>query len=698
MATCPDSATSRAPDIVQVVRPGVSVLLLVVATAGLLPGAMTWGTSFLPFLPGLPTWAAVAWPLLILLLVWTPLSGRLGSLLIGRLEPLILGRPSLAYGLIPVLGMVAAWLLRARTPLLGDGVLVVNLLGDGVRHHGFDFMAFHLHARLAQFLGLTTASQANQMLSATSVLTGGFFLAAAAWSARVLTRRPGEGVLLYGLLVLAAPWQLFLGYAECYSQLAVCLLLALVNLLREREGDGRLITASRWYAAALFWHLNALFLAPLMLGVALAGGGEGTPRWRRVVTVVLPSLGALALGALLLTTAGGVRTVLVDDFLAPQAGRRLFNALGGERGLVDWRLWKDLLNLALLLVPVPLVLLLATRVAGRQPRTGRLAWGGVGLGVVAVLLNMKLGVVRDWDLLAAHAVVVTLAAFAASRASALPAVLVGVVWLAGLGLNLPWFVINAVPDAARSRLVAVTADLPAYPRALALEDLGQRARDAGDLDRSVEAYRMAAAACPQHARFQVLYGQARYRRGEYQLAIGPLRHALELDPDNLLTHRMLLMSLTRLQRLEAALPHARALAGTREEDWQVARAHGALAEQVGTREEAMEAYLRAWKLAPERTELAVRSGDLGLLTGRLDWAEQMFRRVLARDPAHSRARLGLARALWAQELEAASPDLRRLSEVDRLLTDLVVPESEVVQVASWRDEVRRRLRTAAVGD
>jgi Flp pilus assembly protein TadD len=317
---------------------------------------------------------------------------------------------------------------------------------------------------------------------------------------------------------------------------------------------------------------------------------------------------------------------------------------------------------------------------------------------VALLLNMKLGVVRDWDLLAAHASVVTLAAFAASRAAALPSAVIGVVWLASVGLNLPWFVVNVVPDAARSRLVAVTADLPAYPRALAFEDLGQQARDTGDLERSVEAYRMAAVACPQHARFHVLHGQALFRLSEYQLAIGPLRHALSLDPDNLLTHRMLLMSLTRLQRPEAALPHARALAGTHQEDWQVARAHGALAEQVGTPDEAMEAYLRAWKLAPERTELAVRSGELGLVAGRVEWAEQVFRRVLARDPGHGQARLGLARSLWSQVVAVALPDLERLGEVDRLLTDVAVPEAEATQVASWRDDVRERLRLAAAGD
>ncbi len=514
MPTRHDPATSPEPGFGRVLRPGLSLLLLASAVAGLWPGAATWGLSFLPFVPTLPAWMSVAWPLLLAVLLWTPLSRRLGRLLLDRVEPLILGRAWVADGVLPLVGVGLAWWLRARTPLLGDGVLLTNLLGEGTRHHGFDFMAFHLHARLVQALGVATTAGAQQLLAATSLLTGGLFLAAAAWSSRALARRRGDGVLLYGLLVLAAPWQLFLGYAECYAQLAVCLLLAMVALLREREGDGRLLTASLWYAAAVFWHLNALFLAPLLLWAALAGGAESGSRGRRLLTVGLPPLAAIALGAVLLLSAGPASTVLADDFLAPQAGRRLLNGLGGERGLVDWRLWKDVLNLALLLVPVPVVMLVIRRTAWRQPPARVFVVGGAWLGAVALLLNLKLGVVRDWDLLAGQAVVVTLAAFAGSRASSLSAAAVGMVWLAGFGLSLPWFVVNAVPDAARARLIAVTADLPAYPRGLALEDLGRQARDTGDLDGAVEAYRLAAAACPQLARFPAVArsGPLRARR------------------------------------------------------------------------------------------------------------------------------------------------------------------------------------------
>ena len=161
---------------------------------------------------------------------------------------------------------------------------------------------------------------------------------------------------------------------------------------------------------------------------------------------------------------------------------------------------------------------------------------------------------------------------------------------------------------------------------------------------------------------------------------------------------MLLMSLARLGRPAAALPHARALAGTGAEDWQVARAHGALAEQVGAPEEAMDAYLRAWKLAPDHLELAIRSGELGLAAGRLAWAEQAFRMVLARDALAPQARLGLAKALWAQDTGSSAPDQRRLDEVDRLLTDLTVPESEAVQLASWQLAVRTRRQSAALAE
>lgn len=684
------------------IRPLASALLFLVAVASCWPGPFTWGVALLPCFPGLPTWLAVAWPLLFLGLLWTPLVPRIGAGLVAAVDPYLQKR-LVAMVLLPLLGTALAWAVRARTPLLGDGVLISGLLGDGTLHHGFDFMAYHLHVRLAGALGVDDLLSGWQLLTYTSLATGLAYLVTVGWSARALAHRPGEALLLWVLLVVAASWQLFLGYAECYAQLTVCLLLTVVALVREREGRGRLRTVGLWFGAALFWHLNAVFLAPLLVTVALAGGPEGQPRWHRTWLVAWPAMVALGLGAgLLLTTGAPMREVLIDDFTAPQQGRRLFNALTGSRGLADWRLWKDVMNLMLLLVPVPLVLLVA---AGRRTGSAATRWligGAAGLLAVALLLHLKLGLVRDWDLLAGHAVLVTLAAFTAVRRVVDVTRLVGCVVMLSLALAAPWFAVNANAEVAVARQLVATADLPPYPRGLAMEDLGRWSRERGDVDLAARAYRLAAVAAPGHGRFGILHGQALYEKGDLNAAVGALRRAVAGDPDNLLAHRMLLMCLTDLKRPEAALPHARALAEGGDGDWQVARAHGVIAEQLGLNAEAQAAYTRAWRLAPARVELAVRAGELALAAGRPAEGEELLRAVLAREPRDPAARMNLARLLWVRETEATRPDQPRIQEVLNLLDNVDHASVTREMLDGWRQAVRDRLgavgQTGPAGD
>ena len=693
------NAPVHAPDTAEFDLPGrrlrllASVPLALHAFGGLLPGPLAWAVNHHAYASWPPPLGA-AWAVLLIVLIWSPAGARLGAWLVGRVEPVLLGRPLVALLLVPLAGMAGFWLVRARTPLLGDGMLLSQLLAQGDVQHGFDFMAYHVHARLVQLFAVETPAQARSLLAITSIVTGGAYLAAAGWAARALARRPGEGVLLWGLLVIAAPLQLFLGYVECYAQLAVCLVLFGASLLRYLDGRGSLLAASAWFAGALFWHLNALFVAPLLLAAALRDptGRGGWPQ--RLATVAWPSLAALAAAWSLLAAAGLDAGELVAAFVEPQRGRRLLNAFSGPRGLTDWRLWKDVGNLALLLVPVPLALLVARGRGDRSPAARLLTAGAVWLLVLAVILHLKLGVARDWDLFAGHALLVALAAFATVRGVANLPIVVGVVWLAGLGLLVPWVAVNADDDAGARRAVSVTADLPPYPRGLVLEDLGRWYREEGDLAAAADAYRDAAAANPAHARFHLLHGQLRCEREEYALAIGPLRRALSLDPDDPLTHRMLLLALSSLGRSEAALAHARALAGTTAEDFAVARAHGLLAEQTGVLDEALAAYARALRLAPDRHELIVRIGALELAAGRPARAEAAYREAITRLPTSPQARLGLARALWSREQAADAPDAARLEELLGLLDSFTVDAAEAAELDDWRRAVRERLRAA----
>jgi tetratricopeptide (TPR) repeat protein len=596
---------------------------------------MLWGVNHLAFLPVSP-WVAVLWPLVgVALIWWTSTSIPLHRFGL-RTGSVMLGRPAVAYGLLPCLGAGVFWLLRTRTQYLGDGALLAIRLAQGQIAHGFDFTAYRLHAWLMTLLNLSTESGAVTVLAVTSVVTGGIYLAAAAWTVRRLDTDPARRLALYGLLIFAAPTQLFLGYAECYAQLAVALLLFAATLLLHLRGELALAWPAGWFAVGLFFHLDALFLAPVLLAAAVRGRQE---RARRLIIAISPSGLALALAMGVALVGGEGPGDLVRGILASVEARPLL--IGPA---YDWRLGKDVVNLVLLLVPAPLALLLTCRGGDSAAKLLKAAAGWLLL--LACTLRLHLGVVRDWDLLAAPTVIVALAAIAAEAAPAnrrWPGPL-GAAAVTAFFLAVPWFVMNALPSASSARTVRITEDLPAYPRAVALEVLGRWHRDHGDLPRAVEFYRAAAAACPARVQFPLVYGQALYQAGKVELSLAPLRQATALAPANPAPLRSLVLSLIALDRLDEALRQARRLDDLPHADAAASQMHGELAARAGAIDEAVAAYLRAMRKDQNRFALMARIGDLELARSQYARAVHAYRLLLEKDPSSVAGRSGLATA------------------------------------------------------
>ena len=692
----PARASATAPSAPPGLRAWLSLPLVIMLAGTLLPGPWLWSADHLAYL-ALPRWLAVLWPLAALAALWSPAADRGGAWLVRTAEPALLGRPAVAYAVIPLGGAILCWLVRAATPLLGDGLLIASMLSEGDRFHGFDFLSFHLHARLVALLGIGDLAAALRLLALTSALTGAAYLAAAAWSSRRLARRPGEAILLFGLLLLAAPLLLFCGYAECYAQLAVCLLLAGSCLRLYLDGRGSLLAAAAWFAAGLFWHLNALLLAPVLVAAAVwpARRDGAAAVARRLATVAWPSLLALALAAAVLGLGGYERGAVVDDFFTLHPDRPLLNTLTGPRGLTDWRLWKDLANLALLLAPVPVVLLAAGLRRRRATAAAViLAGGALWVLLLAAVINLKLGPVRDWDLLAGQAVLAALAAGAAWQARELDERarhgLVGAALIAALAVTAPWIALNASETAASRRLEQVTVDLPGYPRSLAMEDLARWRREQGDLAGALAAYREAAAASPRHARFQLLVGQVLFNLQRHEEARAALARSLELDPDNRLTRKMMVLCLHALGRDREALDRARELVAGGPLDAETAALHGEMAETVGLVDEAVAAYVEAVRRAPERLDLMLRIGELELTAQRPGRAAYAYRQVLRQDPRLAAARLGLAKSLWQEAQADSTADQDRLREIRGLLEGLEDAGVDAASLEAWRAAIDAR--------
>lgn len=694
-------------------------LLLLQLAGSFLPAPWLWGINHLAWSP-LPVKLLV--PLTGLVLVWTPLGRRLGHWLTDRTEPFLLESRRAAYFAVPIWGAGTFWLLRDRTHLLGDGRLLVELIHQGVRFHGFDLMGYHLHAQLYRLLGLQSEAAAYNLIGGVSAVTGAAWLATAAWTARALGADRATRVLIYGLLVCYAPLQLFMGYVEAYAQLAVALLAFTAALVLHYRGRFALWGVAAIWSAGLFFHLNALLLAPL-LAAAVIWPSPAAPRawWRRLLAVTGPPLVALALVAALYQAGGYGRGRFADDFGALGHGAAILVPMRGPDGLVSWQHWKDVANLLLLLVPLPAVLLIAARAhdPAQTPRpAGRndtlplaagtasrlLQAGWVWFVLLASLLHMKLGIVRDWDLLAPHAAVPVLAALVAgaARRAAPTANLIGPVIAVAAIVTVPWFTLNNSEPRALARIVAVSGDLAPFPRGLLHSQLGRYHRERGAFATARDHYREAVRVCPANARFHAAYGQLLFNAGDYRAAETAFGRAVAADSSYAYGLKMAVLTGMALEQYGAVLPLARRLAAHPDRDAEGAAAHGLIAEQQGLYDEAVTAYLQAVRLDSARVDLLDRIGGLELAQGRFGRAEFAFGTLLEKRPESVAARIGLANAVWQDLIDRperfpVAQRRQRLSQTARLLDEALAlgvgAAGDPAQIRAWRSQVDAALAT-----
>ena len=604
----------------------LTTLFLLQAIAAFLPGPALWGIHHLAYTP-LPVRLGV--PLLGLAIIWTPAGRAIGRALSERLAPALFGRAWVVYALVPAAGAIGFWLLRCRTHFLGDGWLLGELTQRGLPFHGFDFVDYHLHARLFHALGYTTEPQAFELYAGLSVAAGALYLILAGWGARRIARDPGERILLYALLVCGAPMQLFMGYVEAYSFLTVGLLLFVLMLVGHyRCGIGAHGPGIALGLAALF-HPDALLLAPLLLlALRLPPAHAPASFTRRLIALFAPVLAGFLLGAGILRLGGYGAKWLALEVGNARSGAGIFAPLTGETGWLGPRHAKDVANLLLLLAPVPLAWI-AALVAGSgagavrgAPGTGTagggvrgldrgervLAIGCVWLVGLMLVLNLRLGAVRDWDLFAGPSLVfVALACMLGQRrlrdaGAAIPAAdrqrLVGMLAVSTLLLSAPWFWVNAGETRSVRRFENVVSDLPRFARAYAYEEIGKYYRKTDRLPQALEAYRACVRVFPDNPRFHGVLGTLLYNLKDLTGARDEFLETYARDSTMVEAPQVLAMIYAEWGQFPEALEWARRIADAPREPARAAALHGAVAEELGLVPEAIAAYRRAARKEP----------------------------------------------------------------------------------------------------
>ncbi len=644
-------------------RAGVLGLILL----GLLPvvgrfasPTLAWGFHLTAYLP-LGAWlvSIAGWGLLFV----PPWRRFVEHLLYDRLGGALFEAPA-RRSWLPALGLalvaaVTFSLLSVPTHLLGDGVLVGEMVGKGARFRATDGMDFLLH-RLAR----ETIAPAGDLGAAFRLYAWGSRLAGllGVLTALFLLRRcrlpVPTRVLLLLLCFLSASTLLYCGYVESYGFLSVAVLGFLWSGAMAQRGEVPPWIPGVCFGFALFFHMTALLALPALAWLVLRPGPPGVARGRWALSLLLPAA-VLPLTAVLAHAALGFDAAwLQREFLDNSNQRSLLVALSGDHGLLSAVHWKDLANWLLLVVPVPAWLILSRsgtlRRRAREPELAFLLVQTACLGIAFILVDRKLGSARDWDLFAPHVAGLGWIAArlwepeSAARGDARPwpGLRFAAPWVALL-IAWPWFAVNASRDASLRRFAEVQTDFAPYPRAYATQDLAKYHRDHGDMERSVLLCEESVRIFPHNARFHALLGTNYMALGRIEEAQRQFDEALRIDPGNWVVFDMRAKLALQREDYATALDLYRRQTRLNPANPEVWAGLGYTAFRLGDIEEAHGAFLRASDLVDD-PQYDYYAGIASASLGRWDEAVGRFRRAV-RGGREGLYFYGLAMTLEARE-------------------------------------------------
>jgi tetratricopeptide (TPR) repeat protein len=686
---------------VNLLHAGLWTLLGLSLAGAFLPGRWLWGVNHLAYLP---RWMTALWAFLAVAAVWPGAARRLVLPAAGRVHHFLFESRTGAF-VVPLGSAAFFWLLRTRSFFLGDGHLLAELSVKGNFFHGFDDMDFALRSLIFRSVGASSLDAAFLVFQVVSVLSGALGIALAQQLLRGLSWKRSARTLAFVLLFTGGSVSLYFGYVEVYSFLFAFLTAFLLAGLLVLEGRISPWICSLFFALALLSHLTAVFSAPALLYLTLKGRG---PWFRRIVRLwLLPAIPVI-LWVVIHVATGWDQDWVRKGFLRNEQARVLLIPFGGERGLFTLHRWKDLLNLALILGAVPLWIVLSEwrRIASRRLSAGEwlLLIQALTIGLVAVIIDPKLGAARDWDLLAAHAGGLALLSAAAwnsmertgGSTSAVLASAVSVLLVA------PWIVLQHMETRSAIRLAGLAVDFADFAKPYTYEELGMHFRLKEDYARAEQMYKACVESSPENPRFHINLGTVYAAQGkmdpagrEYLIAQRQLEQAVRADPLDTTSRRRLAQVLTwRGEHARAAALYAD-LARDEPNDEFLWEALAEESMQASDPARAVPAFERALALGGDpalRCDLGVALLDLD----RFSEAAELFRGLVSQRGLELSARYGLAAALISgakAELTAGRipnpPDLDEAEEQLRHLLSADPGDTESADLARQLEALRR---------
>ncbi len=466
------------------------------------------------------------------------------------------------------------WAFREGHTLLGDGNAIVRFVPEGQAFHPDEPLSLALHRGFYLVLGpwfarggAGAAEVAHATVGLSSALCGALFVPIAwalagelAGGGTAAGRPAATGdravravhALAFVVLVAQGYLQLFFGYVENYTFLALALAAYALAALRALRGRAPLLLPATWLVLAMALHLSAAVVAPSF--AVLVAHRLLDPRAR------VAALRDLAIGAGLFAAMHLLLSRLGHGYdwtaMLLALGRRTTDSTTSY-GFHPPTL-AQFLQQQLLIGPLGIFLLGVSGVAAlrlRLWRDGRsLFLAALAPGYLAASLiagDSNLGVARNWDLLAPAGFVFTLVALGlATRAAWTGEGLrrwLFVLALASLFHTVPWIALNASAERTIERYKVLPLG-----RGRAQVMVADWYWSKGREDEALEWYRRALDENPlqNHAHSQL--GRIALHRGRYDIAERAFREALRSRPTMALYRFQLVDALVRSHQLGPA--------------------------------------------------------------------------------------------------------------------------------------------------
>ncbi len=540
-----------------------ALLIIIRLIASFFPQLRLWGINQLHYFP-------VGFRLVLCAAGLMVLIPRANDILAGFLTKAFMrvaGRlkkvnPYLGYSVVGILSLIVFWLLRAATPLLGDGYLRAGELKLGALFEITEPLDFYLHLLVYRWLGM----DGYAAYAVVSCMAGGAFVFLAFLFCDLWGKDGREKLLIFSMLVTMGSMQLFFGYVESYSLMYVSLAAYLLFGLRYLKGRSGFIWPCLFLLLAGGFHLSALFALPSLFYLAFARSSDasegGSTGFKFAHGMYLAGMVFLvALGLYLLKTYAVQEppgSVLIHPF---GRGESLYSFFSPAHLL-------DFVNHQLLISPVGAALLVGLAVFFRKAIAFKdsslkfLLCFLLCLLAFALLVDPKLGYARDWDLFASAGLSVTLLGSylllrLAKRENAeeLGRITLALVVTAAISTG-PWILVNAAEQKATARFEDLL-NMDEQRAAHGYEILACYYRDNDAHERTVDLWKKAIAANPNPRYFASL-GNAYRRLEENDKAIEAYYRSLEAGADLASQpglHSNLGNTLGRMGRYEEAISH-----------------------------------------------------------------------------------------------------------------------------------------------